>query len=152
MRQTFLGKQAGHHHVIFFQQDNFWHFKKIMYAPKQKSGFHFFCPLEKKTEQSNYTMLWKISNLILNRFQISSEPDPHDHSSGLRDGGDGLLKMGREDHFETPSFSVYFFPAVSTQSILSYKWVQTPLNHPLRNFIIFGRCLILALKQAKLQC
>ena len=94
MRQTFLGKQAGHLHVIFFNRTILGTLKKLMSAPKRKPGFHFFCPLEKKTEQSNYTMLWKISNLILNRFQIPSEPDPPRSLPRIEGGGRGSQKGG----------------------------------------------------------
>ena len=156
---TFLGRPAIHNHVnFFFQQHNFGHFKKFMYAPKRKSGFHFFAHL-KKTEQSNYTMFWKISNLILNRFQIPSEPDPPTVTSQDWGRGEGFSKRGRGDHFETPLFRVYFFPDVSKkifpiimQLTLSCQWVQTPLDHPLSNFVISEHSLILALKQAKLHC
>ena len=61
MRQTFLEKQAGHHYVIFFQ-DNFGHIEKFMSAPKNvKQGFIFFAHLKKKTEQATTQCCQKLA-------------------------------------------------------------------------------------------
>ena len=58
---AFLEKQAGHNYVIFFQQNNFGHIRNLCLPPKRKEGFHFFCPLEKKTEQATTQCCQKLA-------------------------------------------------------------------------------------------
>ena len=43
---------------------------------KEKQGFIFFAHLKKKTDHSNYNMLWKISNLIDSKFPVNRTPPP----------------------------------------------------------------------------
>ena len=105
MRQTFLEKQAGHLYVILFQQNNFGHIRNLCLPQNEKQGFIFFAHLKKKkTEQNNYTMLSKISNLILNRFQIPSESDPPTQSLPKMRKGGRVLIMGKGGPFRTTSF------------------------------------------------
>ena len=78
--------------LFFFQQNNFGRIEKLS-APKRKSGFHFFCPLEKKTEQATTQCCEKFAIWFLIDSKFPANRTPHDHFTGLKDGG-GVFKKG----------------------------------------------------------
>ena len=88
----------------FFLKENFGHADKFMLSPTWK-GFNFFCLFKKKTEhKSDFTNLWKISNLIHDRFNIPSESCPH--PSRLK--GEGNNKKGEGGPFRNTYFQCVF--------------------------------------------
>ena len=143
----------------FFLKENFGHADKFMLSPTWK-GFNFFCLFKKK--QNTKAISQSCEKLatwftIDSTFLANRAPTPHDWK------GRGIIKRGRGDHFITPIFSVYFFPAISKKIFPFFLQIThreanchsispDPHDHPQRNFVIFGHSLISALKQAKLQC
>ena len=110
-------------------------------------------------------MLSKISNLILNRFQIPSESDPPTQSlPKMREGGRVLKKgeggtISKHLFLGCVSFQTYqrkSFRSLSNshplEAYCNASESRPPFDHPLTNFVIFGHSLISALKKAKLLC